>query len=125
MTAFTDLAPYKGYRDGLAAGELRYMACDGCRSSIFYPRVVCPHCGSTALAWRTSAGRGEIYSISTIPQDGGSYTVALIDLDEGFRFMSTVVGATPAIGDRVHAVAEQGDGTRPPRIVFEPLENAQ
>ena len=106
---FTELAPYRNFRDGLAAGELRYMQCEGCNQPFFYPRVVCPHCGGTKL------GEGE-----------ASYIVALVDLDEGFRVMSNVesTGEAPAIGDRVRARAVEARETAPARIVFDRLGDA-
>ncbi|QMV03503.1 DNA-binding protein [Devosia sp. D6-9] len=123
---FTELAPYRNFRDGLAAGELRYMQCEGCSQPFFYPRVVCPHCGGTRLAWRTSAGEGAIYSLSTIGEGEASYIVALVDLDEGFRVMSNVesAGEAPAIGDRVRARAVEAREAAPARIVFDRLGSA-
>ena len=79
--------------------ELRYQVCDDCDAVVFYPRRHCTQCLGSALTWRTSAGQGTIYSFSTVqlsrhPFFGAKvpYAVALIDLDEGFRMMSNVVG---------------------------------
>lgn len=123
---FTELAPYRHYREGLAAGELRYMQCEGCNSAFFYPRIVCPHCGETKLAWRRSVGAGTLYSLSTIGEGEASYIVALVDLDEGFRVMSNVESAdsAPAIGDRVRARAIEAKDSAPARIVFERMGDA-
>jgi uncharacterized protein len=74
---------------------------------------MCPACGSSALAWEESAGRGTVYSSTDVHTREEMYNVALVDLDEGLRVMSTVeVGV--AIGTRVRGHVD-GDG----RLVFE------
>jgi uncharacterized OB-fold protein len=63
---------------------------------VFPRRVVCPVCGSAALADARSDGRGVVYSATTVHARGEPpYDVALVDLDEGFRMMSTVAGIGP------------------------------
>jgi uncharacterized OB-fold protein len=63
-----------------------------------------------------SAGAGTVHSVTwNHPREGAPRNVALIDLDEGFRMMSTVRAGTVAIGDRVQ-VAFAGDGVP----VFDP-----
>ena len=117
-------SPAVAYRERLDRGELAYQACDACGSAVFYPRVLCPDCGSTDLTWRTSAGRGTVYATTALhPRDRDPYNVALVDLDEGFRMMSRVEGP-PApdvrIGLRVRAdVVTQDDE---PVVVFRPEE---
>ncbi len=39
-------SPLAAYREGLANGELRFQLCGGCDRAVFYPRVLCPFCGS-------------------------------------------------------------------------------
>lgn len=84
--------PYAAYQALLAQGQIAFQRCRACAEAIFYPRTLCPHCGATDLAWESSAGRGTVYSTTTVPvRDGAAYAVCLVDLDEGFRMMSTVV----------------------------------
>ncbi len=113
-------SPHIAFREGLTSGVLRYQKCACCGKSVFYPRLVCPYCGAQDLHVEESAGRGSIYSITLLAQrDGPSNPLCLVDLDEGFRMMSTVVGVRPEdveIGQRVAFVAEQGE---PPRATFE------
>ncbi|CCG04301.1 Zn-ribbon domain-containing OB-fold protein [Blastococcus saxobsidens] len=92
MSESLDLYPYAVYVEGLKSRELRYQHCDACSRSIFPPRVLCPSCASTELSWRVSSGRGVVYSATTIERRDGSYNVALVDVDEGFRMMSRVDG---------------------------------
>lgn len=97
-------APQAVFDEGVVAGELRFQRCRSCAAVVFYPRVLCPACGGTDLAWDRSAGRGVVYSTTTVRRrDGSDYDVSLVDMDEGFRMMSTVLGDPEQvrIGERV------------------------
>jgi uncharacterized OB-fold protein len=111
------LSPHTTYRDGLAAGRLLFQRCPSCRAAVFPPRLVCPSCGGTQLATEESAGAGTVYSTTAVTRrDAPSYSVCLVDLDEGFRMMSTVTdlpAESVPIGLRVRFVAERGDQPRP------------
>ena len=90
--------PEKQYLDKLAAGHFEIQRCGGCAKYVFYPRVLCPHCGSDQLAWFTPSGRGTVYSTTIVrrkPADGGDYNVCLVDLAEGPRMLSRVAGIAP------------------------------
>ena len=91
--------------------KLVYPVCQACATIVFYPRAHCTGCTGRDLRYRESAQQGSVYTFTVIrsspvpPFSGrGSYVVAWIDLDEGFRMMSNVVG-TPVdqvfIGQRV------------------------
>lgn len=85
-------APEGVFAHHLAEGKLTYQYCQTCSAAVFYPRVLCPSCGRTALEWRISSGRGTVYSTTTVyRRREAPYNVALIDLAEGFRMMSRVV----------------------------------
>lgn len=86
--------PLKAYEDALGRGEILYQVCDDCGHVAFYPRLVCPECGSANVEYRPSAGKGEVYTRTVIHSRGRDpYNVVLIDMDEGFRIMSTVEDA--------------------------------
>jgi len=118
-------SPHVRFRTGLAEGVLLFQRCVPCGDAIFPPRVLCPGCGSTELSTEKSAGRGVVYSVTVLtPQQGEDYPVCLIDLDEGFRMMSTVHGVPAAevgIGRRVAFAPETGET---PRAAFEPASDA-
>ena len=64
-----------------------------------------------------NSDRGVVYSTTTVHARDGDYNVCLVDLEDGVRMMSTVVGIAPddvRIGMAVRARAD-GDG----RIVFD------
>jgi uncharacterized OB-fold protein len=108
--------------DGLRAGELLYQYDEAAGAAVFYPREVGPSGSPQALGWRRSAGRGTVYSWTVLHSREGRRNIVLVDLDEGFRMMSTVVadGASALrIGQRVQARIEpHGDAHR---VVFEVL----
>ncbi len=116
-------APAEVYGRYLEGGRLGFQRCRDCSSMVFYPRVLCPVCGSVDLEWGTSGGRGVVYATTAVhSRDGEPYNVALVDLEEGIRMMSRVEGI-PAeeveVGRRVRfEVREEDDG---PVAVFVPM----
>ncbi|MDF3847696.1 Zn-ribbon domain-containing OB-fold protein [Achromobacter denitrificans] len=107
------------YFEQLAQGRFAIPQCQDCARHHFYPRVVCPHCGSDALRWVEPSGRGEVYSTTVVRAKGGDYTVCLVDLEEGPRLMSRVVDMpvdAVRIGQRVRARIDAVGGA--PLLVF-------
>lgn len=85
------VSPAETYRSYLDAGKLGFQRCRDCGRAVFYPRVLCPHCGSGALEWEESTGRGTVCATTAVHRrDAEPYNVILVDLDEGFRMMSRV-----------------------------------
>jgi hypothetical protein len=120
-------APHAAYLEGLVHGELRYQRCGDCGVAVFGPRVLCDRCGGTALYLEVSAGLGTVYSSTAVTQrDAASYAVSLVDLDEGFRMMASVVDIDAEdvqIGMRVAARFEPVDDDalgQTVRVVFSP-----
>lgn len=82
--------------------DLRYQVCDACGAVVFYPRRHCTECTSLDLSWRSSKGAGTIYTFSVIRRslhpsfmDLVPYVIAWVDVDEGFRLMTHIVGVDP------------------------------
>jgi hypothetical protein len=73
--------------------------------------------------WRVSAGLGTVYATTVArPRGGEAYNLVLVDLDEGFRMMSRVVGVEPEaveIGARVRVAWEEQADDAAPLPVFE------
>ena len=85
--------PAEVYGHHLESGVFGYQRCAGCGAAVFYPRVLCPFCGSADLVWETSSGRGVVYATTAVyRRESEPYNVALINLQEGFRMMSRVDG---------------------------------
>ncbi len=103
------------YWEGCRAGELRLQQCAECRRHQFYPRLMCSHCGSRSLSWQRASGRGTVASFTVIRRGVSDaypapYVVALIDLPEGVRMMSTLVDTDPEavrVGDTVQVAFEK------------------
>jgi uncharacterized OB-fold protein len=110
------------YWEGVAKGELRIQRCDACGEYVFYPRALCPRCHAGSLAWVAASGDGTIYSYTVVHQaygpfaGGVPFVVALVELAEGPRMMTRIVGEPEAvkIGAPVRVTFEQvapaGDG---------------
>lgn len=109
--------------------QLVLQRCASCERAVWFPRVLCPHCSSTDLRWEPASGTGAVYAVSVqhrpgTPQmkDRVPYAVVLVELDEGVRMMSNVVGCAASevtVGQRVRVSWEPlSDGRN--LVVFEP-----
>lgn len=116
------VGPQAAYERQLAAGRFMIQRARSTGEYVFYPRVAAPS-GATDLDWVEPAGTGVIYAITVNRGREGATNVALIELDEGVRLMSTLPGVeTAPIGARVAARVEtEGEA---PRVVFDLLEDA-
>lgn len=72
--------------------------CDACRKQIFYPRILCPYCGSKHVNYIEHSGIGDIYSYSIIHKTSHSafkkevpYVIALVNLQGGGRMMARII----------------------------------
>lgn len=86
--------------------ELVVQQCRTCRAHQFYPRPSCLVCDSQDMAWVEVAGTGTVYSATTVhlkvtPDFDPPYMVAIVELDEGPRLLTNLVGLEAKIGDRV------------------------
>jgi uncharacterized OB-fold protein len=126
MSAQLPPSPAQTYQSYLQQNELWLQWCIRCARQIFFPRTLCPHCGSRNLDWRRASGQGIVYSTTTVrqrPERGGDYNIAIIELTEGARMLSRVEGvASPdvRIGMTVEAVIVQQGETR--LVTFRPRQ---
>ncbi len=87
--------------DALRQHELHLQRCQACGQAFFYPRNVCPHCLSSDLAWFRSSGRGRLHTFViayTAPRNPPlevPYVIAMVELEEGPRLMTNLVGVEP------------------------------
>lgn len=117
-----DETPSRGpdavYQALLEQQLLAFQWCPASGDAVFPPRTLCPACGAGNLSWRRSAGVGTVYASTTIaPRGEGPYCVALVDLREGYRMMTNIVGGDPddvRIGQQVRLLFEQRDGAALP-----------
>jgi len=82
--------------DGTKRGELRLQRCGECDHIYFPPRPFCPACSSRAVEVFKASGRGRLlsYVINYRPHPAwqAPYAIAIVELDEGPRMMSNIVG---------------------------------
>ena len=81
-------------------GVLEVSACSECGHGFLPPGPCCPRCWSTRLAPREVSGRGRVFSFAVYrrtyhPGMPAPYVVALVELDEGPRLISNIVGCAP------------------------------
>jgi uncharacterized protein len=89
------------YWDGLETGELRIQRCQRCSCTFFYARRACPVCWSEDVRWLAASGKAALYSYiinhQPAPDWDGEvpYIVAIVELAEGPRLMTNIVGVPP------------------------------
>lgn len=94
-------------------GRLLVKTCNACGEAHYYPREICPHCGSTDTEWREASGKGTIYSYSVMRRTETPYVIAYVTLDEGVTMMTNIVDAdfdAIAIGKAVEVTFRETDG---------------
>ena len=129
----TRLAPIvsldaKFFWDAADKGELVGERCVDCGKYRFPPRPMCPHCHSLKREVVKLSGRGSVYSWiqPRHPMPFGfteAPIVALVELEEGFRFVSNLYGIAldevkPGMPVEVYFVPTQGNHQVP---VFRPV----
>jgi uncharacterized OB-fold protein len=87
------------YWEAAAAGRLLVRRCGSCGRAHHYPREFCPHCWSEDVGWEEASGRATLYTWSTVHRndlppvgDRTPYVAAVVDLAEGPRMMTELVG---------------------------------
>jgi uncharacterized protein len=103
----------KPYWDATLEGKLMLKQCTACGTVNWYPRTLCPACGSFDTEWIQATGRGTIYTFTVTRRGSGAYAaaapyvLAYVELDEGPRMMTNIVDCDVdaiAVGDPVEVV---------------------
>lgn len=121
---FDGPGPERRYLDFIAEGKFMIQRSKSTGAYVHYPRTLNPGTGEADLEWVEASGEGTVYATTVNrqrPEKGGDYNIALIDLKEGPRMMSKVVGIEPTevkIGMKVRAKIDKIGDTD--AIVFEP-----
>ena len=86
-------------------GELALPFCETCDGFFFYPRTLCPTCGSRDVTWRTASGRGRVHTfciqhVGPVPgfREAVPFVTAIVELEEGPRLMTILVDVEPDPG---------------------------
>jgi uncharacterized protein len=112
------------------SGDVAYPRCPACGTWHNYPRPACIRCLHQPLELTPVGGEGSVYAVTVVHRpllrsfaDHIPYAHALVDLDEGFRVLSIVVGCPPeevVSGMRVRASIERLDSDGAPLVLFRP-----
>jgi uncharacterized OB-fold protein len=86
------------FYEGARRHELMLMRCKACGAWRLPSRPRCPDCWSTETEWARASGRGTLYSFGIMHQkfpgfeEETPYQYAIVELEEGPRLVSNVVG---------------------------------
>jgi uncharacterized OB-fold protein len=108
--------------EAAARGRLLLKKCLACSQAHYYPRALCPFCGSDRTEWQAASGLGSIYSWSVMRRAEVPYAIAYVTLEEGITMMTNIVDCDLdgiRIGQRVRVVFKPTDGG-PPVPAFTP-----
>jgi uncharacterized protein len=107
--------------------RLEIQRCEACGQYWFPPSQSCPHCQSANFTWTPVSGRGKVFSFVTYhrvyhPAFAGEvpYVVALVELEEGPRLLTNIVGVPAdavACDMPVHVTFDDYDGVSVPKFV--------
>ena len=110
--------------EAAAQGRLLIKMCTSCGRPHYYPRSICPLCGSDTTEWVQASGRGTVYSYSVMRRVPVPYALAYVTLEEGVTMMTNIVDCdldTIQIGLRVQVVFKPTEGG-PPVPMFAPAD---
>lgn len=104
-------------------GRLMIRRCESCRKAHWYPRSLCPFCmGQTR--WEPCSGRATVYACSVTRRVRPEpYCIAYVELEEGPKMMTNIVGCDleqVRIGAAVHVVFQpSGEGRQVPMFTLD------
>ncbi len=96
---------WKGFWDGTAEGRFLLQSCKACGSIAYPPKLICSKCGADEFEWTPSKGKGKVYTFSVVYEYPPPrlqvdltppYVVAIVELEEGVRVMTNIVGCPPS-----------------------------
>lgn len=97
--------------DGAKRGELVIQRCKDCRAYLAPGAILCTECLSESLEWVRASGRGTLFTFGIMHQRYHPgffgeipYNVAVVELEEGPRLNTNIVGVANSaltIGMRV------------------------
>jgi len=87
------------YWDSLRQGRLSFQTCRACGHAWLPARTECPHCLAADSHWVAASGRAKVVSWTVFHiayhkafENRLPYNVAIVELEEGPRLISNVVG---------------------------------
>ena len=90
------------YWEGCARGELVLQRCRACGAVQFRPRAQCAACLAADIEHFAASGRGSVFTYTITNQnmhpgfrDACPYVLAYVELEEGPRLLTNIVGCEP------------------------------
>ncbi|TMR06637.1 Zn-ribbon domain-containing OB-fold protein [Actinomadura soli] len=134
---FTPAGADETFWTATTEGRLLLPRCESCATVIWYPRPFCPRCGGRDVMWFPASGEATVYSYTVVRKARGGYreltpyVVAYVELAEGPRILTNIVGCDPSevgigqavtlVFDAPAAAAEDG-GVRARLYRFRPAD---
>ena len=92
----------RGYWEGAGRGEIVLQRCRTCSTVQHKPRGLCVTCLDGELEHFVASGRGSVYTYTVTNQNQAKgfveacpYVMAYVDLEEGPRVLTNIVGCDP------------------------------
>jgi uncharacterized OB-fold protein len=126
---FAQVGPVEQYLRYLAAGQFKLQRSRRTGEYFYYPRAFGLGAASDELEWADVSGKGTVYSVTAVrrpAKHGGDYNTSLVELEEGPRILTRVLGIEPdavKIGLKVVAKIEKpawDESATQPLVVFYP-----
>ncbi|MFE7331319.1 Zn-ribbon domain-containing OB-fold protein [Streptomyces sp. NPDC057565] len=115
--------PTRPFWQALDKGRFVVQRCSDCGAHQFYPGPLCRSCWCDDLAWVEPSGKGPVWTFTVARRpahphwsDQVPYVIADVELDEGPRLTTNVVGCDPSevhVGRRVTAAFDTEVPGRP------------
>ncbi len=92
----------KNFWDGCKEHQLRFQKCRSCGLVRWPPSIICPMCYSNDTEWIVASGKGKVYTFAIYHQSYHQafenelpYVTASVELEEGPRILTNIVGCSP------------------------------
>ncbi|MBL4906988.1 MAG: OB-fold domain-containing protein [Sneathiella sp.] len=113
------------YWSAIEAGKFLLRYCNACEAPHYYPRTICPHCGSDDTEFKEASGKGIIYSYSVMRRVPVPYAIAYVTLEgTDISMMTNIVECDLDdlhVGQEVKMVFSETEGDGPPLPTFTPV----
>jgi uncharacterized OB-fold protein len=100
--------------EAASQGRLLLKRCGACGDAHWYPRPICPFCGSDDTHWEPASGKGTVYAVTVTRKAGPvPYALAYVTLEEGVTVTTNIVDCdldTVRIDDPVQVVFKNSKG---------------
>ena len=109
-------AESRPFFDAARLGRFLIPICTPCDRAHWYPRAICPFCGSDKVEWRQASGKGTIYAFSVMRRVKEPYIIAHVTLAEGPTMLTNIVGCDAddvRIGQAVAVIFQDTDNGAP------------